>query len=114
MRHAGLVLCCITPKYIQSDNCLTDLRLAENLGKPIIPLLLRFSAWPPEGAPPAIKKTLAKCTDTVELYNDKLYRQNLPLVIDRVRKVLSNHGNSRDVTLPPLPKNGLTRGLTLA
>lgn len=88
MKAASLVLCCITPKYLQSDNCVNDLKLAESLDKPIIAVLLRFSSWPPDGAPPAVKRTLSKCVDVIELYNDKLYRQNLFRILERTKRAL--------------------------
>ena len=89
MKSASLVLCFITPKYIQSDNCLNDLKLAETFDKPVIALLLRFCSWPPEGASPNVKRLLSKCVDVVEMYNEKLYRKNQFRVLERVKRVLS-------------------------
>lgn len=89
MKSASLVFCCVTPKYIQSDNCLNDLKLAEALDKPVIALLLRFCSWPPEGAPPSVKKILSKCVDVVEMYNDKLYRKNQFRILERVKRLLT-------------------------
>ena len=89
LKSASAVICCITPKYLQSENCITDLRLAESLNKPVIAILLRFSTWPPEGSPPSVKKSLSKVVEVIEMYNDKLYRQNLPLIVDKTRKVLA-------------------------
>ena len=40
MKASSVVLCCITPKYLQSDNCNKDLTLAETFQKPIIPIML--------------------------------------------------------------------------
>lgn len=90
MKHSSLVICCVTPKYIQSDNCVNDLKLAESLNKPIIALVLRFTSWPPEAALPSVRKTLVKCNDIIELYNDKLFKQNLVHVADRIKKVMAN------------------------
>lgn len=87
MKAAAVVLCCITPKYLQSDNCIKDLTLAESLNKPIIPLLLRYS--PPDGASPQIRKILSRL-HYIDLSNDRLYKQNISQVLDRVRKVV-NH-----------------------
>lgn len=89
MKSASLVLCCITPKYIQSDNCLNDLKLAENLEKPVIALLLRFCSWPPEGAPPSVKKALNRCIDVIEMYNEKLYRKNQFRILERAKRALT-------------------------
>ncbi|CAH1255351.1 Hypp1518 [Branchiostoma lanceolatum] len=87
MRACSVVICCITPKYIQSDNCSKDLTLAETLYKPIIPLMLRFLPWPPEGAPTAVRKILAKLS-TVDLSTEKLFKQNFYQVLERVKKHL--------------------------
>lgn len=89
IRCSSLVICCITPKYIQSDNCINDLKLAESLGKPVLPLLLQFCPWPPDATLPSVKKALAKCDDVVELYNDKLFKQNLSTVVDQTKKILA-------------------------
>ncbi|XP_046558492.1 uncharacterized protein LOC124267578 isoform X1 [Haliotis rubra] len=85
MKSSAVVLCCITPKYLQSDNCVKDLGLAENYNKPIIPLLLRFV--PIETAPAQVKRLLLR-QSYIDLSNERLYRQNIPLVLDKVRKVV--------------------------
>lgn len=90
LKTASAVICCITPKYLQSENCITDLRMAEALNKPVIAILLRFSNWPPEGSSPSVKKSLSKAVEVIEMYNDKLYRQNMPQVVEKTRKVLSS------------------------
>ncbi|XP_033125787.1 uncharacterized protein LOC117123861 [Anneissia japonica] len=88
MKAASIVLCCVTPRYLQSDNCLKDLVLADQLQKHIIPVLLRFVAWPPDTGPSQVKKTLAR-TNHVDLSNDKLYKQNFHSLLDRVRRQLA-------------------------
>ena len=85
MRSACVVISCITPKYLQSDNCIKDLTLAESLNKPIIPVMLRFCPWPPEGAPVPVRKILIKYSP-VDLSGEKLFKQNMPVLIDRIRK----------------------------
>jgi hypothetical protein len=87
MRSSGLVLSCITPKYIQGDGSLKDLSLAESLHKPIIPVLLRFCPWPPENAPSPVRKILAKLVP-VDLSNEKLFKQNIHSLLEKVRKTL--------------------------
>lgn len=89
MKSCSALICCITPKYLQSENCITDLKLADSLNKPVIAILLRFSSWPPEGSPPSVKRLLSKCTEVIEMYNDKLYRQNMTQLVDRTSRVLS-------------------------
>ena len=85
MRSAAVVLCCVTPKYLQSDNCIKDLTLAESLNKPIIPIMLRFCPWPPEGAPVPVRKILIKHSP-IDLSGEKLFKQNMPILIDRIKK----------------------------
>ena len=89
MKAAGLVLSCVTPKYMQSDNCVKDLTLAESLRKPIIPVMLRFCHWPPEGAPNQVRKILVKYVP-IDLSNDKLFKQNLNVLLDRIKKLTGN------------------------
>lgn len=91
MRQATAVLCCVTPKYLQSDGCAKDLALAEALRKPLVPVMLRYCPWPPEGAPTAVRKILARCqTPVIELYNDKLFKVNLSTVVERMQKVVAS------------------------
>ena len=85
IRAAHVVLCCITSKYLQSDNCSKDLTLAETFRKPIVPVMLRFCPWPPEAAPPQVRKILARLAP-VDLSNDKLFKQNLPILIEKIHK----------------------------
>lgn len=89
MKAASTVISCITPKYMQSDSCVKDLTLAELLHKPIIPVLLQFCPWPPESAPLTVRKILVKYTP-VDLSNDKLFRKNLHLLVERIRRLLQN------------------------
>ena len=90
MRSATIVLSCITPKYVQSDNCLKDLTLAEIHHKPILALLMRFiPGWPPEGAPPQVRKILTRHS-CIDLSNEKMYKQNIRTLIDRVQKLISH------------------------
>ena len=88
MKASAVVLCCITPKYMQSDNCVKDLTLAELLHKPIMPLMMRFCPWPPEGTPSQVRKILAK-HPPLDLSNDKLFRQNVPILLDKIRKIVT-------------------------
>lgn len=86
MKAASVVLSCITPKYLQSDNCKKDLTLAETFNKPVIPVLLRFS--PQENAPEQVRKILAKFS-YIDISNERLYRQNIPLVLEKVKKAVN-------------------------
>ncbi|XP_045158971.2 uncharacterized protein LOC123524677 isoform X2 [Mercenaria mercenaria] len=83
MKSSSVVLTCITPKYLQSDNCKKDLMLAETFNKPIIPVLLRFS--PIESAPDQIRKILARLS-YIDLSNERLYKQNIAVVVEKINK----------------------------
>ena len=50
IRAAKVVICCVTEKYATSPNCIREVNLSVNLGKPIIPLLLEKMGWPPKGS----------------------------------------------------------------
>lgn len=93
MKAASVVLSCITPKYLQSDNCKKDLTLAETFNKPVIPVLLRFS--PQESAPEQVRKILSKFS-YIDLSNERLYKQNIPLVLEKIKKAVSQRGGYRD------------------
>ncbi|WAR23290.1 hypothetical protein MAR_036959 [Mya arenaria] len=86
MKASSVVLTCITPKYLQSDNCKKDIMLAETFNKPIIPVLLRFS--PLESAPDQIRKILARLS-YIDLSNDRLYKQNISLVVEKIKKYVN-------------------------
>lgn len=83
MKASSVVLTCITPKYLQSDNCKKDLMLAETFNKPIIPVLLRFSPF--ESAPDQIRKILSRLS-FIDLSNERLYKQNIALVVEKIKK----------------------------
>lgn len=91
MKAASVVLTCLTPKYLQSDNCKKDLTLAETFHKPIVPVLLRFS--PLESAPDQVRKLLARYS-YIDLSNDRLYKQNIPIVLEKVKKLVTHRGYS--------------------
>lgn len=50
IRGAKVILCCMNSAYGQSDNCLREVHLTVNTGKPLIPLQMEKQIWPPEGA----------------------------------------------------------------
>ena len=85
MKACSVVVCCITPKYLQSDNCAKDLALADALHKPVIPLLLRYA--PAESAPNYVRRILLRYS-YVDLSNERLYKQNVGVLVERVRKAV--------------------------
>ena len=44
-----VVLCCISPKFVTSDYCMKEILLADLLKKPIMPIMIQRTAWPPPG-----------------------------------------------------------------
>lgn len=88
MKTSLAVIACITPKYIQSEHCVKDLTVADSVfHKPIVPILLQYCPWPPEGTSFQIRKILARFKP-IDLSTDKLFRQNLPILLDRVKKIV--------------------------
>ncbi|XP_046546751.1 uncharacterized protein LOC124256827 [Haliotis rubra] len=49
VRGSKVVISCVTTKYCLSANCRREVSLADALKKPIVPLLLEPTAWPPSG-----------------------------------------------------------------
>jgi hypothetical protein len=88
MKSSHVVLCCITHKYICSDNCSNDLSLADSLSKPIVPLMFQWMSWPPEGVAIKARKILAPL-HYIDLSNEKLLRKNLNSVVFQLNKHLS-------------------------
>ena len=47
--HARVVLCCLSPKFIISDWCIKEVLLADLMKKPILPVMVARTPWPPPG-----------------------------------------------------------------
>ncbi|KAH7971498.1 hypothetical protein HPB49_025144 [Dermacentor silvarum] len=47
--RAKVVLCCLTPRYASSSSCARELSLADVLRKPIVPVMVEPTPWPPPG-----------------------------------------------------------------
>ena len=44
-----VVLCCLTPRSAVSDSCCKELSLADLLHKPVVPVMVEKTPWPPPG-----------------------------------------------------------------
>nr|XP_054759991.1 uncharacterized protein LOC129266170 [Lytechinus pictus] len=69
MRSSKVVLCMVTEKYSNSENCNKEVNLANLLNKPIIPVLIDQTRWPPEGAMSMLFAQLLY----IQFFNDKEY-----------------------------------------
>ncbi|WAR23948.1 NEUR-like protein [Mya arenaria] len=49
LRSCKAVISCVSPKYIVSHHCSRELSLADLLRKPIIPIMMEQTIWPPPG-----------------------------------------------------------------
>lgn len=49
IRNAKVVIACITPKFVVSHYCNREMALADLLHKPIVPIVLTATPWPPPG-----------------------------------------------------------------
>src|SRR5689334_22963639 len=58
IRNAKVVVICMNSKYPQSENCTKEVFLAQGVDKPIIPILMESTKFPPDGRQ---KSALAKC-----------------------------------------------------
>ncbi|KAI8773493.1 CAunnamed protein product [Biomphalaria glabrata] len=85
MKSCHVVLCCLTPKYLQSDNCMKDLSLASSLQRPIIPLLLRYVSKD------SVRRAMSPFMlnfNCIDLSNERLFKQNIASVIQRIQRIL--------------------------
>ena len=94
MKSSSVVVCCITHKYICSENCSNDLNLASSLSKPVIPLMFQYMAWPPEGLAFKVRKMLAPL-QVIDMSNEKLFKKNVNAVISQAKKH-HNYHNSKE------------------
>ena len=49
IRNAKVVIAFITPKFVVSHFCNREMALADLLKKPIVPIMLTLTPWPPPG-----------------------------------------------------------------
>ncbi|XP_075246190.1 uncharacterized protein LOC142339800 [Convolutriloba macropyga] len=88
MRKCSAVVCCFSEQYPQSANCHKDMYTAMAIGKPIVPVLLTNTKFPPE-APQEVRTLMAKYTDRVlDLSTGRLLQQNMPKLVHMIQKCL--------------------------
>ncbi|XP_054162277.1 uncharacterized protein LOC128960231 [Oppia nitens] len=56
--RAKVVLCCLTPRYVASPMCNREITLADVLHKPILPIIIEVTPWPPPGAMAVIMSSI--------------------------------------------------------
>ncbi|XP_053395544.1 uncharacterized protein LOC123523775 [Mercenaria mercenaria] len=49
VRQCKAVISCVSPKYVVSSHCMKEISLADLLRKPIIPVMIEKTVWPPPG-----------------------------------------------------------------
>ncbi|XP_072324731.1 uncharacterized protein [Scyliorhinus torazame] len=85
MKVAHAVVSCLTLRYIQSDNYIKDVQLAETLQKPLVPVLFQLLRWPPKGTSIKMRRFLFNFP-VIDLSNDRLFHQNLDLILKRLNQ----------------------------
>lgn len=93
MKVVLVVLSCIIFKYFQSDNCKKDFILVEIFNKFVIFVLFRFFFQ--ESVFEQVRKILFKFL-YIDFSNERFYKQNILLVLEKIKKVVSQRGGYRD------------------
>ena len=90
-KNAQILLVALTPKHLQSDACYKDLLYADNNKKPVIVVLVKGGmVWPPNSGPPHTRRlVVSKRILVIDMSNDKLFRQNKRLFVEKVRRLLT-------------------------
>lgn len=93
IKAAAAVVCCVTPKYIRSENCTKDLSIAESMNKPVVPVMFQWLAWPPEGV--RVRRILAPLP-CIDMSNNNLFKRHLSTVETHLRRCAAKH-SPRDI-----------------
>ncbi|RWS25595.1 Neuralized-like protein, partial [Leptotrombidium deliense] len=103
--RAKIVVCCLTPRYVASRLCTREVTLADVLHKPILPIMVEPTPWPPPGPMAVIMSSLVyidlcnigahggigKRGDSETRFRD---------ILDRISRYLSGY-----VDAPLIPRN---------
>ena len=102
------MVACVTNKYALSANCRREISLADALKKPIIPLLMEETRWPPEGTMGPVFTELpyinmVKDKQIQKTWEGKPFeelvskiRQYIPQLIHKVREETAAHSDAKD------------------
>lgn len=88
MKEAGAIIVCISQKYLQTDSCVKELIVADGLHRPILPVMLYFTRWPPGGLPLSVRKVFARLSAPVDLSNERFYERNVKVLLERLKKLI--------------------------
>ncbi|XP_067660412.1 uncharacterized protein [Haliotis asinina] len=95
VRGSKVVISCVTTKYCLSANCRREVSLADALKKPIVPLLLEPTAWPPSGPMIMVLTPLVY----IDLSRDEQVQESwkggkADELVQRIQNVLNHQGQN--------------------
>ncbi|KAI1290090.1 Protein maternal effect lethal 26 [Halotydeus destructor] len=114
--RAKVVICCLSPRYAASRTCTREITLADVLQKPILPIILEATPWPPPGPLAIILSSLVyidlcgvgshggtgKASDTESRFRD---------ILDRISRYITGnidyHISNRQSLFPDIFTNSL-------
>ena len=88
-----VVISCVTEKYALSLNCRREVSLADGREKPIIPILLENTAWPPSG-PMSMVLTQLKYIDFSQ-QTDLTEGKNFATLLERLAQHVGKPGEAK-------------------
>lgn len=89
MKDASAVIVCISQKYLQTDSCIKQLIVADGLHRPILPVMLYFTRWPPGGLPLSVRRVFSRLSAPVDLSNERFYERNVKALLERLKKLIN-------------------------
>lgn len=99
---------CLTPRYAASPMCAREVTLADVLHKPILPIIMEMTPWPPPGAMAVIMSSIIY-VDLCGMSTVRLIRQTLQSFGCRCGQSFGNRQNSRlRITISGNLRSGFT------